>query len=365
MITLDIQMAHDAFSLSIDVNIPSKGITAVFGRSGAGKTSVINAIAGLVTPTNGLIRVGEKTLFDSNNKVNLPPESRRIGYVFQDARLFPHLSVAKNLKYGQRKGSIDKLNEVTELLDISHLLKRHPSELSGGEKQRVAIGRALLSDPELLIMDEPTASLDAPRRQELISYLLKLTTSLNIPVIYVSHSLDEILQLADHMLLLADGSVVANGTLHEVWGSAHMRPWLNVKEQSALVTATVVGKHPRYDMSQLNLEGEALWVQEVGEPSGTTLRLRVFANDISIVKAKPSDTSIRNIIPCTVEDITTLNDQLGYRQVALRVGKEVLLANVTEWAIDDLALTSGDRVFAQLKGVSVAKTDFAQSHSNF
>ncbi|PKF48886.1 molybdenum ABC transporter ATP-binding protein ModC [Enterovibrio nigricans] len=365
MIELNFQLARAAFSLTLDVTIPSSGITAIFGRSGAGKTSVINAISGLDTPNSGVIRVGDKTLFDSRRKINLAPETRRVGYVFQDARLFPHLSVERNLKYGQRKGNRDNVEEVTALLDISHLLKRHPSELSGGEKQRVAIGRALLSDPELFIMDEPTASLDGPRRQELISYLLKMTKALNIPVIYVSHSLDEILQLADHMLLLAEGRVVANGALHDVWGSMHMRPWLNVKEQSALVTASVVGKHPRYAMSQLNLEGEQLWVPEVGENPGTYLRLRVFANDISIVKTRPCDTSIRNVIPCTVENISAFNDQVGYRQVSLKVGKERLLANVTEWAIDDLGLTQGDKVFAQLKGVSVAKSDFAQSHSNF
>lgn len=368
MITLSFTLNHTPFVLSLEEVIPSSGITAVFGRSGAGKTSLINAISGLVTPESGRISVGDKVLFDSVAGINLPPEHRRIGYVFQEARLFPHMTVEKNLKYGQQREDNAQFSEIIALLGIEGLLKRHPADLSGGEKQRVAIGRALLSEPELLIMDEPTASLDGPRRQELIQYLLRLAEKLNIPVLYVSHSLDEILHIADSMVILNDGKVIANGPLHDIWGSAPMRPWLSAKEQSALVMARCVGKHPDYAMAQLDLDGEILWVPDTGKPIGATLRLRVFANDISIVKSRPNDTSIRNILPAVVDEVCDLpsdDSQSGYCQVALRVGNQRLLANITQWAADDLRLSRGDGVYAQLKGVSITKGDLAQEHKNF
>ncbi|WP_394209596.1 molybdenum ABC transporter ATP-binding protein ModC [Enterovibrio calviensis] len=367
MIALDVSLQREDFSLSLIASIPSTGITAVFGRSGAGKTSLINAISGLVTPDSGSIRIGSKVLFDGSAGVNLRPEQRRIGYVFQDARLFPHMSVAKNLNYGSKVPNSDKFNEVVSLLDIGALLSRYPNDLSGGEKQRVAIGRALLSDPEILIMDEPTASLDKPRRQELISYLLRLAQTLHVPVIYVSHSLDEILQLADHMLLLEKGEVIANGSLHDVWGSLPMRPWLAAKEQSALVTATVVGSHPVYAMTQLDLEGQPLWVTKVDENAGASLRLRIFANDISIAKTRSNDTSIRNVIPSVIQSIeraASLSSESGYCQLVLRVGNETLLANITQWALDELGLLEGQEVYAQLKGVSIARGDLAHDHRN-
>lgn len=365
MITLSFTINHAPFVLSLDETIPSSGITAVFGRSGAGKTSLINAISGLVTPESGTISVGDKVLFDSATGINLPPEHRRIGYVFQEARLFPHMTVERNLKYGQRHEDCAKFVEVITLLGIEDLLKRHPADLSGGEKQRVAIGRALLSEPELLIMDEPTASLDGPRSQELIQYLLRLAEKLNIPVLYVSHSLDDILQIADNMLILNDGKVVANGPLQDVWGSAPMRPWLSTKEQSVLVTARCVGKHPDYAMAKLDLDGEVLWVPDMDNAVGATLRLRVFANDISIVKSRPSDTSIRNVLPAVVDEVCSLpreGAESGYCQVVLRVGNQRLLVNITQWAADELCLSKGDAVYAQLKGVSITKGDLAQGH---
>lgn len=368
MITLSLNVDHKPFQLRVNETIPSSGITAVFGRSGAGKTSLIDAISGLVKPESGQIALGSKVLFDSAANIDLAPERRRIGYVFQEARLFPHMSVEKNLKYGQPNENRAKFEEVTELLGIEHLLKRHPAALSGGEKQRVAIGRALLSEPELLIMDEPTASLDGPRRQELIQYLLRLAASLNIPVLYVSHSLDEILQIADNMLILNEGQVVANGPLHDVWGSAPMRPWLSAKEQSALVSAKLVGHHTKYGMAQLDLEGETIWVTKVDDAEGALLRLRIFANDISIVKSRPVDTSIRNVLPAIVEDVCVSEceeNASGYCQVALRIGNQRLLANITQWAVDDLQLSQGDTVYAQLKGVSVTKGDLAYQHKNF
>lgn len=358
MITLAFDMTLEDFTLSLNETVPASGITAVFGRSGAGKTSLINAVAGLSSPTSGRISVGDKVLFDSQKGINLPPEKRNVGYVFQDARLFPHLTVEKNLRYGEKQQQPALFHEIVALLGLDGLLMRYPRDLSGGEKQRVAIGRALMTTPELLIMDEPTASLDEPRRQELIAYLLKLVATLKVPVLYVSHGLDEILQIADNMLVLSDGRAVANDLLHSVWGTEVMQPWLSAKEQSMLVIATVVGHHSHYALTQLDLDGESLWVQQLDAVKGTKMRLRIFANDISIVKTRPVDSSIRNVIPVVVDSVLR---EAEHCQLRLQIGQQTLLANITEWAADELALKPGDHVFAQLKGVSIAKGDFAQA----
>lgn len=362
MITLSFSLIREHFVIDINARIPSAGITAIFGRSGAGKTSVIDVISGLVTPNIGRIKVGDRLLFDSNIGINLAPEKRRIGYVFQDARLFPHMTVRKNLTYGQRDIDNDKFDEIITLLDLNAFISRYPKDLSGGEKQRVAIGRALLSNPRLLLMDEPTSSLDLPRRNELISYLLRLSETLNIPVLYVSHSLDEILQLADHMLLIDEGQVLANGSLFDVWGSEYMRPWFSFKEQSSLVVATVEEDHPHYPLTKLDLDGEVIWVPRVKALQGRKLRLRVFANDISVVKTKPCDSSVRNIIPAIIEAIIMPDESSSLCYIQLRIVEQTLLASVTQWAVDELCLSKGTRVFAQLKGVSITKSDLAPEH---
>lgn len=367
MITLSFSLPREHIDIDMNETIPSSGITAIFGRSGAGKTTVIDVVSGLITPTKGRIKVGNQLLFDSELGVNLAPEKRHIGYVFQDARLFPHMTVEKNLTYGQREVNTQKYAEIIAFLDLNALIKRYPKQLSGGEKQRVAIGRALLSNPQLLIMDEPTASLDLPRRAELISYLLRLNESLQIPVLYVSHSLDEILQLADHMLLLDKGKVLVNGPIFDVWGSAHMRPWFAVKEQSSLVLASVVKAHPDYPLTALEVDGERVWVPKIDAKKGTNLRLRVLATDISVVKSRPTDSSIRNIIPVIIDAVilhgaAETTDTLPVCYLQLRIAEQTLLASVTQWAVDELKLTQGMRVFAQIKAVNITKSDVAPAH---
>lgn len=360
MIALSCSFNRDNFAINIDETIPSSGITAIFGRSGAGKTTLIHLISGLLRPDQGLIRIKEQLLFDSKNQINLAPEKRQIGFVFQDARLFPHLNVEKNLRYGQ--GTKNKINfdEIIDILDIRSLLHRYPNALSGGEKQRVAIGRALLSNPNLLIMDEPTASLDLPRQQELINYLLKLTNTLSIPMLYVSHSLDEILQLADHLLLLDKGKVIENGAILDVWKSQYMLPWFGVKELCSLVSAKVIQKHPNYPLTKLAIDGQALWVPHVKAAQGTLLRLRIFASDISIAKTQPLDSSVRNIIPVSIIEINANYDKNnGLCRLTLRINKQTLQAIITQWAFDDLQLKENMMVFAQLKGVSITKQDLA------
>ena len=364
MLTIKIDKQLGQLNLTLDVQLPLSGVTAIFGRSGAGKTSLINILGGLSTPNKGLISLGNKVLYQ-DRKINLPPEKRRIGYVFQEARLFPHYSVKGNLNYGRKKRDIQNnqqhFERIVELLGIAHLLNDYPATLSGGEKQRVAIGRALLTNPELLLMDEPLASLDLPRKRELLPYLRTLSSELKLPIIYVSHSLDEILQLANHMLVLDKGKVVANDKLEQVWNSDLMRPWQEASEQSSLLTATIDTPHPKYAMTRLILNSNhALWVSNQLTNKGKKVKVRLYANHISICTQPPGGSSIRNLIKTKIlTSIHAMNKQQV--QVKLKLGEQHLWANITPWAFDELELYDGKTVYAQIKGVNMTQDDMAQS----
>ncbi|SGZ02010.1 Molybdenum ABC transporter, ATP-binding protein [Moritella viscosa] len=361
MLTIDIKKQLGDLDLQVNAQIPMQGICAVFGRSGAGKTSLVNVLGGLSTPDKGQLTLGDTHLYHQQLRINLPPERRRIGYVFQEARLFPHYSVRGNLNYGNKDKDQVHFDSVVKLLGLGELLKRYPSTLSGGEKQRVAIGRALLTRPQMLLMDEPLAALDLPRKRELIPYLLQLAKTLNLPIIYVSHSLDEILQLADTMLVLDKGKVLVNGHLQAVWDSAEMRPWLPAKEQSSLLMATVTALNEGYRMSKLALaDGTYLWINGLPLPVSSKLRVRIHANHVSLCKTRPQDSSIRNILPTTITEIIH-SESSDNVQVKLAFGDDHIWANITQWACDDLALTVGQSVYAQIKGVSMTESELAQS----
>ncbi|MGY4576087.1 molybdate transport system ATP-binding protein [Ewingella americana] len=283
MLELDFSQQLGDLTLQVTQNLPAQGITAIFGLSGAGKTSLINAIGGLTKPDTGRIALNNRPLFDADKGICLPPEKRRIGYVFQDARLFPHYRVQGNLQYGMAASMRGQFDSIVALLGIGPLLNRFPLTLSGGEKQRVAIGRALLTAPEILLMDEPLAALDLPRKRELMPYLEKLAKEVNIPILYVTHSLDEILRLAEKVLVLDNGSVLAMGDLEEVWASNIMRPWLPREEQSSVLNVSVLEHHPRYDMTALAIGDQRLWIGKVDAAEGTSMRVRVNAADVSLV----------------------------------------------------------------------------------
>jgi len=350
MLVLDFSQQLGNSLLQVNTTLPGRGITAVFGVSGAGKTSLINAIAGLTQPQQGKIVLNNRVLSDAERGIYLPPEKRRVGYVFQDARLFPHYRVRGNLEYGMAKSMRSQFDELVQLLGIEALLSRFPWTLSGGEKQRVAIGRALLTAPEILLMDEPLASLDLLRKRELLPYLQTLVQQVEIPVLYVSHSLDEILHLAENVLVLDQGQVKANGSLEQVWASSAMRPWLPRAEQSSVLRVQVLEQHPHYAMTSLQLGGQRIWVGRIDAPLQSTLRIRIQAADVSLVLEPPVNSSIRNILPARVVEVLDIAQQV---EVKLQVGDCELWARITPWARDELHIQPDMQLYAQIKSVSI------------
>ncbi|UAN59201.1 molybdenum ABC transporter ATP-binding protein ModC [Serratia sp. JSRIV004] len=352
MLELDFSQQLGDLNLNVQANLPAQGITAIFGLSGAGKTSLINAIGGLTLVQQGRIVLNGRTLVDTASGVCLPPEKRCVGYVFQDARLFPHYRVRGNLQYGMAANMRGQFDSIVELLGIAPLLNRLPLTLSGGEKQRVAIGRALLTAPELLLMDEPLASLDMPRKRELLPYLERLAQDVNIPILYVSHSMDEILRLAEQVMVLDHGQVRAYGGLEEVWASSALRPWLQREDQSSVLSVSVIEHHPRYAMTALALGDQRLWVGGIEAPVGSQMRIRINAADVSLVLQPPANSSIRNILPAKVAECL---DVAGQVEVKLMVGENILWARITPWARDDLAIRPGQWLYAQVKSVSISR----------
>ncbi|CDH29882.1 molybdate transport protein (ABC superfamily,atp_bind) [Xenorhabdus bovienii str. Jollieti] len=350
MLELEFEQRLGNLHMQVDTTLPTESITAIFGLSGAGKTSLINVIAGLSRPQRGRIVLNGRTLVDIEQKIFLPPEKRRMGYVFQDARLFPHYCVKGNLQYGMSPDMKPQFDNIIGLLGIEHLLSRFPMTLSGGEKQRVAIGRALLTAPEILLMDEPLASLDLPRKRELLPYLEKLSADVKIPLLYVSHNLDEILRLADNVIVMDKGKVRATGTLEEVWSNSILRPWLQKESLSSILTVSVMEHHQRYHMTAVAVGDKALWLPKMDAAPGTDLRIRVDASDVSLVLEPPKVSSIRNTLQVKV--IEFFEDD-GQVDVKLALREYFLWARITSWAREELNLRSGQWLYAQIKSVSL------------
>ncbi len=350
----------------INVELPAQGITAIFGRSGAGKTSLINVVAGLTQPKTGHIEVNQRVLFSHQQGINIPTPERKVGYVFQESRLFPHYRVKGNLLYGVKRVDHDYFEQIIDLLELRALLRRYPVELSGGEKQRVAIGRALLSKPDILLMDEPLASLDLPRKREVLPFLEHLANNVNIPILYVTHSLNEMIRLADHVVVIDKGRAVTTGPIEQVWASKAMRPWQSFAEQSTLFEAKLVEQIEEYALSGLELAPNVmLWVQKVEADLNSRVRLQVRANDVSINLDKPERSSIRNVLHAEISDIEThrFGDHRQSVSVKLKLAEGCdLWATITTWAKEELALEVGMKVYTQIKGVSVTQRDIAISH---
>ncbi len=355
--TLKVNITHQFGEFGLDVSFQAgAGITALFGRSGAGKTTVINAVAGLLKPDSGQVTLDGEPLFNSATRVFVPPSARRLGYVFQDARLFPHLSVSDNLTFGARyapRGAQGAtFEDVTRLLGLEKLLERAPATLSGGEKQRVALGRALLSKPRMLLMDEPLASLDGPRKQEILPYLERLRDGpLRLPILYVSHAVDEVARLADTLVLLKDGRVERSGPIYDVMADPAAVPLLGVREAGAVIEAEVM-EHAPDGLSRMKISGGALHLPGVQADIGARVRLRVLAQDVMLSLNHPEGLSALNVLPVSIEAV-----QMGEgpgAAVSLRAGQDRLLARVTARAVADLGLTTGMDCFAVIKATSVA-----------
>ncbi len=329
------------------------GITALFGRSGSGKTSIIDLIAGLARPDEGRVTVGGRVLFDSQAGIDLAPERRRVGYVFQEDRLFPHLSVRRNLAYGmaRRMAGEDpiKFDQVVEMLGIGDLLQRRPHGLSGGEKQRVAIGRALLSNPLLLLMDEPLASLDAARKEEILPFIERLRDDLAMPVIYVSHAIDEIVRLADTVVLLSDGRVAATGPVEQVMSRFDLRPLTGRNEAGAVIAATVAEHDAAFELTYLDFAGGRLSVPHIDLAVGAAIRVRVRARDVSIALKPPEEISLLNVFRGRVTEIA---DEPGPQiDLMLDIGVP-LRARITRKSLTQLDLAVGKPVYALIKAIA-------------
>jgi len=333
------------------------GVTALFGRSGAGKTSLVNMLGGLLRPDRGHIRLDGRVLFDAEAGIDLPPERRRLGYVFQDARLFPHLTVAANLRYGTPRGARDEgrhdsveFDAVVEVLGLAALLQRRPATLSGGERQRVAIGRALLAAPELVLMDEPLASLDMPRRREILPFVEAMHERFAVPVVYVTHNMGEIVRLADQLALISDGHVVAAGPVEEVTLRLDMADVFGRQDSGAVVRAHIVGHDETDQLSRLALDGAELWVPHLDGPVGAPLRLRIRARDVSLALQPPAQTSVLNVLAGRVAEIGPQDGP----QVDVLVDCGVRLwARITRRSLRELGLAPGRPVYALIKSVSV------------
>jgi molybdate transport system ATP-binding protein len=354
MLEVRAKRSFGSFALDVAFDAGPGGVTALFGRSGAGKTLLVNMLAGLVRPSEGRIAIDGNLLFDSAKGIDLPPERRRLGYVFQEGRLFPHMSVRGNLGYGMR-GRRDaaarrEFAHVVGLLGIEPLLERRPRALSGGEKQRVAIGRALLAAPRLLLMDEPLAALDAARKAEILPYIERLRDELRLPIVYVSHAMEEIVRLADTVVLISDGRAAAAGPIEEVMSRLDLRPMTGRYEAGAVLATTVESHDPRYALTILRFPGGPLVVPQVELPVGTALRVRVRARDVSIALAPPSAISILNVFSGRIVEV---GEGVGPQvDLLLDIGAP-LWARVTARSYHELGLGVGKTVYALIKTVAI------------
>lgn len=331
------------------------GVTALFGRSGSGKSSLVNVIAGLLKPDRGRVEVEGRVLFDRERGIDVPTARRRIGYVFQEGRLFPHFSVRQNLLYGRFFNGTNErhlqFGQVVELLGLAHLLERRPAALSGGEKQRVAIGRALLASPQVLLMDEPLASLDEHRKGEILQYIERLRDEVRIPIVYVSHTIEEVMRLADTMVLLSEGAVRAVGDPDEIMGRRDLRPMTGKYEPGAVIETRVFAYDEAYDLTTLGFPGGELLVTKLSASIGEPVRVRVRARDVSLALERPTGISILNVLHGRIAEIRPGEGQVA--DVRIQIGAASLLARITRRSLDQLRIESGMEVYALIKAISL------------
>jgi molybdate transport system ATP-binding protein len=354
-------------SFALEARFTSEGkLTAFFGPSGSGKTSLLNIIAGIVRPDEGSIVFNGRTLVDTSRRIFVPKHRRRFGYVFQEARLFPHLTVRQNLLYGRwftpREERTIGVEQVLGLLNIQHLLDRRPGALSGGEKQRVAIGRALLTSPHLLLMDEPLASLDDSLKEEILPFIERLRDEAQVPIIYVSHSLSEVARLATTVVLIKDGHVVGVGPPTELLGRHDLQATEAMAEVGALIEATVSGHDTAFGLTAIRCKAGTLYAPQLSLPVGSPIRLRIRARDVMIATSRPDTLSALNVLPGRVTGVERIGD--GLAEVTLDCSGIRLAARLTLKSTDNLALAPGRDLYAVIKAVSFDRDALTRAPSS-
>ncbi|MHC8299643.1 molybdenum ABC transporter ATP-binding protein [Pseudomonas sp. ZS1P83] len=357
MIHARLKLRYSEFTLEVDLHLPGRGVTALYGHSGSGKTTCLRCIAGLEKAEQGFIQVNDEVWQDSDKKIFVPPHKRALGYVFQEASLFPHLSVLANLEFGlkripRQQRRVDT-SHATELLGIGHLLDRHPQHLSGGERQRIGIARALLTSPKLLLMDEPLAALDSQRKNEILPYLQRLHDELDIPVLYVSHSQDEVARLADHLVLLSNGKALASGPIGETLARLDL-PLALGDDAGVVIEGRVSAHDADYQLLTLQLPDTTLNIRVAHSPMalGQALRCKVQARDVSLSLQSVEQSSILNRLPVTVMSEMGA-DNAAHVLIRLDAGGTPLLARITRYSRDQLGVHPGQQLWAQIKAVAV------------
>lgn len=355
MLRLSIVKRREAFSLHASLDAPTPGVVALFGPSGCGKTTLINIISGLLRPDEGRVELDGVVLTDTRERIRVPVERRRIGYVFQDSRLFPHLGVLANLRYGLRRAPRQSraigLEEVLALLGLEPLLGRRPHQLSGGERQRVALGRALLSQPRLLLLDEPMAALDAARREEVLPYLERLRDRLSMPMVFVSHQLEEVLRLATHVALMQGGQIVASGSLSDISLRPELRAIIGPEAVGAILDGVVTRVDTEGGMADVQIGRGTLYISVPGMRIGTRMRIQLLARDIILATQPPRGLSVRNAIEGIITEVSDDAGQAVLVKIDIGAGA-ALLSRITRNAAQALGLRAGMAVWALVKAVS-------------
>ena len=371
MLKIALVKRRDGFQLRARFEVPTPGVVALFGRSGCGKSTLVDLLSGLRSPDDGFVKLDDTVLTDTRAAINVPAEQRQIGYVFQDARLFPHFTVLGNLRYGLKRakrrqrlaahapapaqrtspGPAIALDDIVSLLGLAPFLQRRPHQLSGGERQRVALGRALLSQPRLLLLDEPLAALDVARRDEVLPYLEALRDRLSIPMVYVSHQFDEILRLATHVVLMEAGGVVAQGSLNEISLTRELRDIIGPDAVGAVIEGEIVAADTQRGTADVRLSGGVLHVSLRDGRVGARLRVQLLARDIILATERPQALSVRNILQGTVSELTE-DRQTDAVIVTVNLGDATVLSRVTRRAVTELGLVSGTPVWVLVKEVS-------------
>jgi len=357
-LTARFDLTFPSFHLHINIHVPAEGVIAVFGPSGCGKTTFLRCLAGLERSPTGSMTLSTHIWQDESHGIFLPLSHRSIGYVFQEPRLFPHLNIRNNLLYGWKRTAetarLITLDQVVQVLDIEPLLERRLTSLSGGEQQRVAIGRALLTSPKLLLMDEPLSSLDLQRKREILPFIRRLESEFHIPIVYVSHDLNEIIELARTVVLLKEGKVEGVGPIEEVFSQLNLRHLIPEHHLGALVDTTVREHDYDFGLTILAFSGGHLHVPHQVRKIGERLRVQILAKDVSIVTSPPSfQTSVLNLLKATVVEIGEVHTEHPFVDIKLDIGCP-LLATITRKSLATLKLYHGQRVYAQIKTVSLS-----------